>query len=309
MPKCQACQAPLKGDEKFCGNCGVATVAAPPAQTSVQTPSQPTPSVRPVFISSPKSEAATPRRGGNRILFGGLIVAVIAIVSPLAFKALNRPPELTPQDCIRSIFKVNGVDVFASQKQRVLDRIAAMNCSDLNTMIQEVRQNDHFNPQKYTLTPVETENINTVATAIKSRLGAAGCSMAADGSIAAITEPSQADVDSSVLMRYHLGIALLEPINAQNSQALGLENGIGVWVSGLLFESTLSPAYAAGIRQGDFLTKLDGHGISSTDTNLSGLLGKRPGDFVEIEFMRLGATPSVFVRRVQLSEKSLVGSK
>ncbi len=184
MPKCQACQAPLKGDEKFCGNCGEATVAAPLSPTSSQPPSQPpavSAGVRPVFISSPKAEAA-PRGSGNRILFGGLLVAAIAIVSPLVFKAFNRPPELTPQECIRSILKVNGVDVFSDRKQRILDRIASMKCTELNAMLQEAKQNEQF--KNHTFTALELKNASVLADAMKLRANAAGCQVAADGGYA-----------------------------------------------------------------------------------------------------------------------------
>ncbi|MCW5936884.1 MAG: hypothetical protein KIT11_06230 [Fimbriimonadaceae bacterium] len=105
-------------------------------------------------------------------------MAVIAITSPLVFKALNRPPELTPQDCVRSIFKVNGVDVFTSQKQQILDRIASMNCTELNAMVQEAKQNEHFKRQ---LTPLELSSATVVADAMKLRASVAGCNVVAEG--------------------------------------------------------------------------------------------------------------------------------
>ncbi len=185
MPKCQACQAPLKGDERFCGNCGAANVVAPPSPTSSQPPSQPpavSTGVRPVFISSQKAEAASPRGSGNRILFGGLLVAAISIASPLVFKALNRPPELTPEDCIRSILKVNGVDVFSDRKQRILDRIASMNCTELNAMLQEAKQNEQF--KNHTFTALELKNASVLADAMKLRANVAGCQVAPDGGYA-----------------------------------------------------------------------------------------------------------------------------
>ena len=82
---------------------------------------------------------------------------------------------------------MNGVDVFTSQKERILDRIASMNCGELNAMVQDAMQNDRFNTQKYTLSSLEFKNATVLADAMKLRASLAGCQVTTDAGYA---EPS-----------------------------------------------------------------------------------------------------------------------
>lgn len=113
-------------------------------------------------------------------MFGGMLVAAIAVASPFIIKSLNRPPELTPEDCIRSILKANGSDVFTPRKQQIVDRIASMNCDELNAMIQEAKTNQRF----YTLTALELKNATVLGDAIRLRAGVAGCQVTSEGGYA-----------------------------------------------------------------------------------------------------------------------------
>jgi len=116
-----------------------------------------------------------------------IIVALVGVLSPFVKRAFDRVPEpvpqatamVSPEDCIRYIFKANGVDQFSTNKGRVLNRIAVMDCDELSSMIQYARQ---YQEKFKTLTPLETQNANLVGEALKSRLSVAGCQATADGS-------------------------------------------------------------------------------------------------------------------------------
>lgn len=99
MLKCQACQAPLKGDEKFCGKCGAACATAPPMQTPPQIKNPqappftyPPPPPRNGSAPSRSSQASTISPWGRAIFFA-LLMALIGGGSQLIRKALNRPAE------------------------------------------------------------------------------------------------------------------------------------------------------------------------------------------------------------------------
>lgn len=173
---------------------------APPKEDSarplsdVHPPTAPVPPpARHVFISSPEVQTQPPKRTTTGRIPILLIVGLVCALSPFLKRsidqAVNRPPpELTPQDCVQSIFKFNGINLFSTQRQRVLDRIASMNCDELNLMMLSARQNQ----EKFkTLTPQETQNANEVGEAFKLRLSVAGCQVTADGSY---VEPSTGGV-------------------------------------------------------------------------------------------------------------------
>lgn len=95
----------------------------------------------------------------------------------------------------------------------------------------------------------------------------------------------------------------------------GKIGGIGVRVSytkgeGLNVSGTEdgSPAAAAGIRQGDVITAIDGKDITNLDSNpVNGLRGE-VGSEVSVTYNRDGASNTVKLKRVELQSKSSAGT-
>lgn len=92
----------------------------------------------------------------------------------------NRKPQLSPQDCIQNVFKSQGVDVFAANRDRITGRIATMSCAELNEMLTYAKQVGS-EPRAKTMTPVEIQNATVVMDAMKLRASVAGCAVTADG--------------------------------------------------------------------------------------------------------------------------------
>lgn len=165
----------------------IATPKAETARPSSNIPPPTTP-VAPApagheFISSSKAQTLPSKRTWTGRIPLWIIVGLVMALSPFVKRgfdqALNRPPDLTPEACIQSIFKVDGINTYLTQRRRVLDRIASMNCAELSSMILYARQNQ----EKFkNLTPQEIQNVNEVGEAFKLRVSVAGCQVTADGS-------------------------------------------------------------------------------------------------------------------------------
>lgn len=165
--------------------------AIPPSDVNTS-PAPVPPPARHVFMSSPNVQKQPPKRTTTGRFPIWIVVVLTGVLSPFVKtgfdRAFSRPQTLTPEECIQCIFKAGGINTYSTQRQRVLDRIASMNCDELNSMMLYARQNQ----EKFkTLTPQETQNANEVGQAFKLRLSAAGCQATTDGTY---VEPSTGGV-------------------------------------------------------------------------------------------------------------------
>jgi len=89
----------------------------------------------------------------------------------------------------------------------------------------------------------------------------------------------------------------------QQNQAQGYFNGGGnatPAVAGAIVQQASGPAAAAGVRQGDVLTAVDGQAIGGRDDLLTALAQRTPGDTVTLTLNRNGDTLTVRVRLGEL---------
>jgi serine protease Do len=90
-----------------------------------------------------------------------------------------------------------------------------------------------------------------------------------------------------------LGIALNE-VTAEAAEQLRLPAIAGALVTG--FPDASSPAYQAGLRQGDVIVGLDGQPVDRVTTLQRIIRGREPGTVVAVEFVRGGARRTARVR-------------
>ncbi len=91
-----------------------------------------------------------------------------------------------------------------------------------------------------------------------------------------------------------IGLGLAE-ITQQIADQLGLSDTRGVLA---LSVPEAGPAYQAGIRPGDVLTKLDGDDLATPEDFLAALRTRSPGQTVAVEFRRGAETQEVKIQLV-----------
>lgn len=101
--------------------------------------------------------------------------------------------------------------------------------------------------------------------------------------------------------RAYLGIAPSDASSQSNSSS-GFGNGGGASIDGALVSDVASsgPAGRAGVRQGDVITNVNGHSITSAEDLLTILASKKPGETVNLKLDRNGTSLSVKVRLGEL---------
>lgn len=107
------------------------------------------------------------------------------------------------------------------------------------------------------------------------------------------------------IKRGWLGISLLhlDPVMAVR---LGLELSGGAIVN---VSAAGSPAYRAGIRRGDIMLSCDGMEINTQEDLFNRIYSRRPGDEVEIVYLRKGARKTVKVTLAERGAEITAGAK
>ena len=111
----------------------------------------------------------------------------------------------------------------------------------------------------------------------------------------AVTDQLERD---GVVHRSKLGITV-QTLTADLAESLGARDTRGALVSAV---EQGSPAKAAGLRQGDVITELDGHPVADGNALRNQVAGMRPGSEVSVTVLRHGTTERLSARLVERTE-------
>ncbi|HJS54477.1 MAG TPA: trypsin-like peptidase domain-containing protein [Chitinophagaceae bacterium] len=92
-------------------------------------------------------------------------------------------------------------------------------------------------------------------------------------------------VEFGDVQRGYLGIQYASNLNEEQMKELGIKDGQGVYVSAVPSDGG---AYAAGIKKGDIITKVNNKPVSSGIEMSAQIAGYRPNDKVQISYLRGG---------------------
>lgn len=102
-------------------------------------------------------------------------------------------------------------------------------------------------------------------------------------------------------IRVGMGVQL-EPINESDARALGLEVGEGAYVTAV---GDNTPAQAAGILSGDFITALDGNGFNGRDGAIAYFKSKSVGDVCQVSVIRPAGDGSTNLLTINVTLRSI----
>src|SRR6185436_3379868 len=92
-------------------------------------------------------------------------------------------------------------------------------------------------------------------------------------------------VEFGDVQRGYLGIQYASDLSEEQMKQLGVKEGEGVYVSGV---PTDGGAYAAGIKKGDIITKVNGNTVTTGLEMSAQIASFRPNDKVQISYLRSG---------------------
>lgn len=107
-------------------------------------------------------------------------------------------------------------------------------------------------------------------------------------------------IEHGHVIRGWLGVSSFE-VTPELAEAAGLKSARGLWIDEVYADT---PAEAAGLRQGDILTHVNGREIIYGQEALNLIAGMPPGDVVELSGNRAGRK---FTARVRISERPSPG--
>ena len=92
-------------------------------------------------------------------------------------------------------------------------------------------------------------------------------------------------VEFGDVQRGYLGISYASDLSEEQMKQLGVKDGEGVYVSAVPSDGG---AYAAGIKKGDIITKVNNNRVSSGIEMSAQIAGFRPNDKVQLSYLRSG---------------------